>query len=203
MTNPYLIEGPALICSAAVAPAPTCSDRSSTPMAVRCRPWSSTCFANTGKEMPQTLDFVHECGVRWNVPITWLEYDPAGEKQRKFRIVDRATASQNGEPFEALVKERRYLPNPVTRFCTTTLKIRVMRDYARSIGWEHWTNAIGLRADEARRVAKIKDQRERWETVAPLHPRRSHQGGRGNLLVCPAIRPPIEEHRRQDTGREL
>jgi hypothetical protein len=44
-----------------------------------------------------------------------------------------------------------------------------MRDYARSLGWEHWTNAVGLRADEPRRVAKIKDQRERWETIAPLY----------------------------------
>ena len=56
----------------------------------------------------------------------------------------------------------------MTRFCTTTLKIRVLRDYARSLGWEHWTNAVGLRADEPRRVARIKDQRERWETIAPL-----------------------------------
>lgn len=32
------------------------------------------CFANTGKERPETLDFVKECGERWNVPITWLEY---------------------------------------------------------------------------------------------------------------------------------
>jgi hypothetical protein len=44
-----------------------------------------------------------------------------------------------------------------------------MRDYARSLGWEHWTIAVGLRADEARRVAKLKDQRERWETIAPLY----------------------------------
>jgi 3'-phosphoadenosine 5'-phosphosulfate sulfotransferase (PAPS reductase)/FAD synthetase len=127
------------------------------------------CFANTGKEMPETLDFVQECGKRWAVEIAWLEYNPAGETQRKFRRVDHATASRNGEPYEALLRERKYLPNPVTRFCTTQLKIRVMRDYARSIGWDHWQNAIGLRFDEPRRVAKIKDQRERWETIAPLY----------------------------------
>ena len=32
-------------------------------------------FANTGREMPETLDFVNECSVHWNVPITWLEYE--------------------------------------------------------------------------------------------------------------------------------
>ena len=30
-------------------------------------------FANTGREMPETLDFVQACSEQWNVPITWLE----------------------------------------------------------------------------------------------------------------------------------
>ena len=46
------------------------------------------------------------------------------------------------------------------------LKIKIMRDYARSLGWEHWTNAVGLRFDEPRRVARIKNQRDRWVSVA-------------------------------------
>ena len=32
-------------------------------------------FANTGKEMPETLDFVHQCSQEWGVDITWIEYD--------------------------------------------------------------------------------------------------------------------------------
>ena len=31
-------------------------------------------FANTGKEMPQTYDFVKNCEVKWNVKIHWLEF---------------------------------------------------------------------------------------------------------------------------------
>lgn len=31
-------------------------------------------FQNTGKEMPQTLDFINECDKRWNLNIVWLEY---------------------------------------------------------------------------------------------------------------------------------
>lgn len=38
------------------------------------RPDVHVMFSNTGKERPETLDFVNECSVRWNVPITWLEY---------------------------------------------------------------------------------------------------------------------------------
>jgi 3'-phosphoadenosine 5'-phosphosulfate sulfotransferase (PAPS reductase)/FAD synthetase len=127
MTDPYLIEGPALISfsggrtSAYLLKHVLDAYGGTLPGNV------IVCFANTGKEMPQTLDFVHDCGRRWNVTIVWLEYDPAGESQRKFRVVDHGTASRQGEPYEALLRERKYLPNPVSRFCTTTLKIRVMR----------------------------------------------------------------------------
>jgi 3'-phosphoadenosine 5'-phosphosulfate sulfotransferase (PAPS reductase)/FAD synthetase len=121
MTDPYRIEGPALISfsggrtSAYLLKHVLDAYGGTLPANVL------ACFANTGKEMPQTLDFVRDCGQRWNVSIVWLEYDPAGETQRKFRVVDHASASRQGEPYEALLRERKYLPNPVTRFCTTTL----------------------------------------------------------------------------------
>ena len=43
-------------------------------------------FANTGKEMPQTLDFVRACGERWDVDIVWLEClaRPGGEGENKY-----------------------------------------------------------------------------------------------------------------------
>jgi 3'-phosphoadenosine 5'-phosphosulfate sulfotransferase (PAPS reductase)/FAD synthetase len=169
MTNPYQIEPPALISFSGGRTSGYMLRQILDAYKGRLPEGVVACFANTGKEMPQTLDFVRDCGQRWNVHIVWLEYAQDGEKQRKFRVVDHASASRKGEPYEALLRERQYLPNPVMRFCTTSLKIRVMRDYARSMGWEHWTNAVGLRADEARRVAKLKDQRERWETTAPLY----------------------------------
>jgi 3'-phosphoadenosine 5'-phosphosulfate sulfotransferase (PAPS reductase)/FAD synthetase len=36
-------------------------------------------FANTGKEMPETLDFVRDCGEHWGVDITWLELEIGDE----------------------------------------------------------------------------------------------------------------------------
>ena len=43
------------------------------------------CFSNTGKEMPETLDFVRDCQERWDVPITWLEYDGRTTAERRQR----------------------------------------------------------------------------------------------------------------------
>lgn len=127
-------------------------------------------FANTGKEDPATLDFVRECSERWGVPITWLEYVDHDEPQRRWCEVSYETASRNGEPFAALIGRKRLLPNPVTRICTSELKIRVMKLYAQQVlGFDHWDVAIGYRADEPRRVAKLSvPHREPYDRCAPL-----------------------------------
>jgi len=110
-------------------------------------------FCNTGKEDEATLRFVHDCSVRWGIPITWLEYRVA---EVPFEVVTFDTASRNGEPFSALIKKKNYLPNPVARFCTVDLKILTLERYIKSIGWSEYENMIGIRADEPRRVAKIR-----------------------------------------------
>lgn len=109
-------------------------------------------FANTGKEAEETLEFVRECSLRWGVAITWVEYTSGGGVQ----VVDFETASRKGEPFEALIQKRQYLPNPVARFCTTELKILTAVRYLRGLGWQEWDNLIGMRADEPARVAKVR-----------------------------------------------
>lgn len=127
-------------------------------------------FANTGKEMPETLTFVRECAERWKVPITWLEFHPHAEPQQRWREVAPLAASTAGEPFEALIRQKNYLPNPVKRFCTSELKIRPMKLWAQqALGWDAWTVLIGLRADEQRRVAKLaQPSREPFDRTAPL-----------------------------------
>lgn len=142
-------------------------------------------FCNTGKERPETLDFVERCSQRWGVPIVWLEYRhledgtiPDGRTpprktggRHTYVVVDFATASRKGEPFEAIIRARNMLPNVMARFCTVEMKIRTSNRYLKSLGWSAgYTNAIGLRADEPQRVARLKNtnRHNREEPVAPL-----------------------------------
>ena len=127
-------------------------------------------FQNTGREMPATLDFVHECATRWNVSVVWLEYDraPSGPT---YRVVSHNSASRDGEPFRLLCDAKRALPNPVQRFCTEELKIKTAARYVRgALGWPAWTNVVGLRADEMKRVERVRNpnRRQPWVSVAPL-----------------------------------
>jgi len=120
-------------------------------------PEAIVCFANTGKEDEATLTFVQDCSERWDVEIHWLEFQDADPA---FRRVMFETANREGEPFESLIRKRNYLPNPVTRFCTTELKIRTIHKYLKSLGWDHneTMDWVGMRADEQRRAAKIADK---------------------------------------------
>lgn len=126
-------------------------------------------FANTGKERPETLDFVQECASRWGARITWLEFDPAAE--HKTRIVNHNSAARNGEPFEKLIRDdRNYLPNPVTRHCTAELKVRRSSKFMqRMCGYDAYEQAIGLRYDEAHRVHRLRNSRQdKADRVFPL-----------------------------------
>ena len=129
------------------------------------------CFANTGKEDEATLRFVRDCGKQWSVPVVWVEYLPDAPG---YRIVDFETALRDGEPFEALIRHKNYLPNPVARFCTSELKIRPMYRWLRDSGQVTGgiDMMIGIRADEQRRVAKIRAGRNsesvKVENVMPL-----------------------------------
>lgn len=128
------------------------------------------CFANTGKEDEATLKFVHDCETHWNVPIVWLEYQDAEESKDRWKQVTYEKASRNGEPFEAVIRKKSYLPNPVTRFCTIEMKIRTIANYLFSIGMcenrsqGEYMSWVGIRADEPRRAAKIP--RDRTPLVA-------------------------------------
>ncbi|ARO53793.1 hypothetical protein B2G69_06250 [Methylorubrum zatmanii] len=151
--NPYLIQGPALISfsggrtSGYMLKHILDAHGGTLPAEVH------VAFANTGREMPETLDFVQECSERWGVRITWLEFDAGAE--HRLRVVSHNSAARNGEPLAAVFGTRSMLANPVMRFCTIESKIKRLHAYARHVlGFEAWADVKGLRADEPERVAK-------------------------------------------------
>lgn len=126
-------------------------------------------FTNTGKERPETLAFVAECSRQWAVSIHWIERDRSRPAGHRWREVTAATACTNGALFADLIEERSFLPNHSMRFCTTELKVYPMRDYMRAQTSERWTNVIGLRRDEPKRVMGIRARANAWDTDCPLY----------------------------------
>lgn len=143
-------------------------------------------FANTGKECPETLDFVNDCQEKWGVEIAWLEFDWHGGDKQITKIVDYRTASRNGEPFTKMIKyfktrtelntpgkydkDSALLPNPVARFCTDKLKVVRINDYMKQQGIKIYDTVLGLRYDEPRRVAKQKTKNTQKKfNLTPLY----------------------------------
>lgn len=170
--DPFLIEGPACISFSGGRTSGYMLWRSIQAHGGKLPDDVLTIFANTGEEHPATLDFVREVSDRWNVPIVWLEYCDVACTKERWRTVSWLTASRNGEPYDAMLSRRgNYLPNAVQRFCTQDLKLRPTHNYLRSLGWDEWVNAVGFRADEPARLAKLSipwPETPEQTRVAPL-----------------------------------
>lgn len=167
--SPYLITGPALISFSGGRTSGFMLRQILDAHGGTLPPDVHVAFANTGKERPETLRFVHECGSPWGIRVRWLEWRPGNPG---FEEVGYNSASRSGEPFAALIRQKGFLPNAVARFCTQELKIRAMRDFALGLGWERWVNAVGLRYDEGHRVLKAlarnDENKERFKAVMPM-----------------------------------
>lgn len=142
MSNPFQIDGPAVISFS--------GGRTSGYMLRRIldeglRPDVHVLFADTGKERPETYAFVHEIAERWGVIVPWV--------------------CRPGY-FTQLIADKQMLPNPVMRFCTSELKMKPIRDWMRGCGYTHWTNVVGIRADEPRRIVRLREREDKDSDVA-------------------------------------
>ena len=172
--NPYKIEGPALISFSGGRTSGFMLKKILDAYEGKLPSDVYVVFANAGKEMPQTLDFVNDCANNWQVKIHWLELRIYEERPiYRTEEVTYETASRNGEPFEALIKRRKMLPNPVMRMCTQELKMNVMKRFMKQKNFNDWTNVVGLRYDEPNRVAKQNRQNDSdknaWDSICPLY----------------------------------
>jgi hypothetical protein len=109
-------------------------------------------FANTGQEHEKTLEFVDRCDREWGLGVVWLEaVTNQGRKGCTHKIVSFETASRKGEPFESMIAKYG-IPNKSYPHCNRELKLNPMRSYIVSIGWHQAKVAVGIRADEPKRL---------------------------------------------------
>lgn len=129
-------------------------------------------FTNTGREMSETYDFVQRCSEEFEVPISWLEYtrqEKKGKLRPSVKVVSHNSAARNGEPFDALIQHSGgdWLPDIMRRKCTQELKVKTIKRFLVSQGWKKWTNTLGIRWDEQRRIKESKDVRfSNWYPLA-------------------------------------
>lgn len=132
---------------------------------------------NTGKELQESWDFGWDIHDRWGVPITLLEYCNKIDGNRlspSVKEVTWDTLDMTGRPFVDLMEYHAqnrvsYVPNRAADFCSHDLKTRLAKRYCmESLGWTHWTTALGIRHDEKGRIQK-KQPRERWRVWYPLN----------------------------------
>ena len=90
-------------------------------------------FSDTGKELPETYEFLDRLEVFLGKPIVRLNMDPDASKNRDF---DHWLTLYGG-----------LLPSSQVRWCTVNLKIKPFEDY---VGEDNAYNYIAIRADEDR-----------------------------------------------------
>ena len=128
-------------------------------------------FANTGEEHADTLRFADAVDRHLGLGLVWLEAKVnEGRVASTHQVVSYETASRHGEPFERVV-QKYGLPSSSFKHCTRELKANVMSSYAESLWGTDYQIAIGIRADERRRVSpSATSQRiiyplvDRWPT---------------------------------------
>jgi len=115
-------------------------------------------FANTGLEHKDTLRFVNDIDINFGLNLIWVEaaVNHGERKSTGHKFINYSSASQSGQPMEEVISKYG-IPNVSYPHCTRELKLNPMNSALRSIGWGDAYTAVGIRADESRRVSSAAD----------------------------------------------
>jgi hypothetical protein len=110
-------------------------------------------FTDTGREHPLTYKFIDDFERNENIKVHRAEYT--------------SPSAPGLKGFDALIENKKYVPNRMQRFCTSELKILTAKKYLRILGVRTFENYIGFRADEPNRV---KNYNNKYKRVFPKFP---------------------------------
>jgi 3'-phosphoadenosine 5'-phosphosulfate sulfotransferase (PAPS reductase)/FAD synthetase len=133
---------------------------SSVMMAIKIKEWfpdhNIVCaMANTSKERPESLDFMHKCDQYFGLDLSWIEAEfHENGRGPSYHVVNYANLKRDGEIFESGIKKLG-IPFKDNKWCNRDMKLDPLKKYADDIfGKGNYSIAVGIRADEIDRVRK-------------------------------------------------
>jgi len=133
---------------------------SSVMMALKLREWFPdhkiiNVMANTSKEREESLHFMNECDIHYDLNLIWIEaeFHESGVGVTP-NVVSYENLKTKGEIFEQGIKKLG-IPSNVNKWCNRDMKVEPLRKYANNIfGRNNYSIAVGMRIDEIDRVRK-------------------------------------------------
>lgn len=130
-------------------------------------------FANTGKEIPETINFLRSIQKEWKIPIhivefkslrKWVKDEVSQRECIGYELKTLDSLSMNGEPFMDMIQNIA-TPTKNATFCSSYLKVIPIELFLQNHS-DIQKTAIGVRYDESSRWSF---QKKREGAIFPLH----------------------------------
>lgn len=134
---------------------------SSVMMAIKLKEWYPdhviiNVMANTSKEKPESLEFMHECDKHYGLNLVWVEgnINLKSGLGTNYRIVHYDNLNRKGDVFEKGIKKFG-IPSQSNKWCNREMKLIPLTKLANDFfGMNNYSVSIGYRVDEIDRVSK-------------------------------------------------
>lgn len=129
-------------------------------------------FANTGQEHPDTYRFLEDVNrhiLDGELIMVEAEVIFGKKESSSFRVVNQNSMSRDGRPYEDVIKKYG-VPNNNMPHCTREMKFNTISAYTESVWGKNYIRAIGIRADETRRVKKDAVEQGIIYPLVDIHP---------------------------------